>query len=106
MPVPERPQLRPYLLATPADREGRNFILSDQLRVTDRLLRVTRLELEWLQLFDGQRTLRDVQLEAMRKVGGQLVPLEVVTRLAHQLDEALFLDGDRYRERANSPIRL
>src|SRR5436305_1157196 len=105
MPAVERPQLRPYLVAAPEDHEGRHFVVWDQLHLSDRRLRVTARELEWLQMFDGRQTLRDVQDQAMRSLGGQLVPLETFARLAERLDEALFLDGPRFRARADRPIR-
>jgi MEMO1 family protein len=56
-------------------------------------------------LFDGQNSLRDVQAEAIRQLDGCLIPLEVFERLAEDLDRALFLDGPRFRELANNPIR-
>jgi AmmeMemoRadiSam system protein B len=101
----DRPQLRPHLGASPQDGAGRYFFLFDQLRLSDAVLRVGPLELAWIQLFDGSRTLREVQAEAMRSVGGQLVPLELFEQLAEALDEAIFLEGPRFRERANHPIR-
>jgi AmmeMemoRadiSam system protein B len=63
------------------------------------------LEFACLQLFDGRRTLRDVQAEAMRQAGGQLLPLERVNALVRRMEEALFLDGPRFRERLSAPIR-
>jgi AmmeMemoRadiSam system protein B len=101
----DRPQLRPFLAAGREDRDGRHYVLYDQLRLSDCYLRLTALELEFVKLFDGERTLRDVQAEAMKQLGGHLVPLEVFTRLAKALDEALFLDGPRFRERAGGPVR-
>src|SRR5204862_8311832 len=82
-----------------------HFVVWDQLRLTDRQLRLTGLELSWLQLFDGRRTLRDIQTEAMRRVGGQLLPVEVFARLAERLAGALFLEGPSYRARVDSPVR-
>jgi AmmeMemoRadiSam system protein B len=105
MSAAERPQLRPYLAASPEDAAGRRFIVHDLLRLNGATLRLTGLEVSWLQLFDGNRTLREIQVEAMRQVGGQLIPLEVFTRLRSALDEALFLDGPRYRARVDDPIR-
>jgi AmmeMemoRadiSam system protein B len=65
--------------------------------------------MSWLRLFDGSHTLPDIQAEALRRLGGIRIPLEVFTRLAQQLDDALFLDGPRYRARyqaeAARPIR-
>jgi AmmeMemoRadiSam system protein B len=103
-----RPQLRPHLAVEPDGSNG-GFVLWDQLRLGDRAVRLTAQELGWLRLFDGRHSLRDVQTEAMRRLGGRLVPLEVFDRLAALLDEALFLEGPRYRARyqeaAAAPVR-
>jgi AmmeMemoRadiSam system protein B len=108
MSVLERPQLRPHLAATP-ESGGGTFVIWDQLRLAERRLRVTALELTWLRFFDGQHTLRDMQTEAMQRLGGQLIPLDVFDRLVKALDEALFLEGPRFRSRlrehADNPIR-
>lgn len=105
MSVAERPQLRPYLAAAPEDPSGRRFVVHDLLRLSSAALRLSALELKWVQLFNGERTLRDVQAEAIRQVDGQIVPLEVFTRLASALDDALFLDGPRFRARVDDPVR-
>jgi MEMO1 family protein len=105
MPVMECPQLRPYLAAEPEDRLVHRFVVYDRLRLSEKAVRVSSVELEWLQLLDGKRSLRDVQAEAMRQLGGQLVPLEVLQRLAERLDDALFLDGARFRAVADDPVR-
>jgi AmmeMemoRadiSam system protein B len=103
--VPERPQLRPYLAASAENRAATHFVLWDQLRLSDLTLRVTERELEWVQLFDGRRTLRDVQAEAMQQAGGELLPLELFARLAGQLEQCLFLEGPRFRARLADPVR-
>jgi AmmeMemoRadiSam system protein B len=105
MPSPERPKLRPYLAAQAEDRRGQRFVLTDRLRLSNHYLRVNAAELELLQLFDGQRTLRDVQGLTMLRYGGQIIPLEVFSRLADALEEAMFLDGPRYRELIEAPVR-
>jgi AmmeMemoRadiSam system protein B len=105
MALLESPQLRPYLAAEPEDRLGRRFVVYDRLRLSERAIRVTGVELEWLQLFDGKRSLRDIQTEVMRQLGGQLVPLELLQRLAERMDDALFLDGPRFRAAAEDPVR-
>jgi AmmeMemoRadiSam system protein B len=56
-------------------------------------------------MFDGRRTLRDLQAEAMRQLGGEFLPLEWLIALVERLDDALFLDGPRFRERVASPVR-
>jgi MEMO1 family protein len=105
MAVVEYPLLRPYLKADAEDRFASRFVVYDRLRLSDRFVRVTRVELEWLQLFDGKRTLRDVQALVMQQLGGQLVPLELLQRLAERLDDAMFLDGPRFRAAADDPVR-
>jgi AmmeMemoRadiSam system protein B len=89
----------------PQDREGYHFVVWDQLRLSDRQLRLTGLELTWLQLFDGRRTLHDIHAEAACQAGGQFLPMEVFARLAERLADALFLEGPSYRARVESSVR-
>ena len=44
--------------------------------------------------FDGNRTIRDVQVEIIRLAGGAIVPLEPITELAAALDDAIIQDPD------------
>src|ERR1700722_20297316 len=99
-----KPQLRPHLAASPEDADRRRYIVHDLLRLNGAALRLSALEVQWLQLFDGEHTLREIQTEAIRQVGGQLVPLEVFTKLTSALDEALFLEGPRYRTHVEDPV--
>src|SRR3954469_4876733 len=96
----ERPRIRPHLAATPADRGGQHYVIYDQLRLSDATLRVSALELEWVSLFDGSRTLREIQSEAMQQLGGVIVPLDFFARLVNLLEEAVFLEGPRAKEAA------
>jgi AmmeMemoRadiSam system protein B len=68
-------------------------------------VRVTPLEFLCLRLFDGQRTLRDVQLEAMRLSGGDLLPVDGIALLVDRLEQAWLLDGPRFRQRLAHPVR-
>src|SRR5581483_8333634 len=94
----QRPQLRPHLAVQPDERDG-CFLLWDQLRLSGEQVSVTALELSWLRLFDGRHTLREVHAEAVRRLGGRGVGMEVLDRLVARLDAALFLDGPRFRAR-------
>jgi AmmeMemoRadiSam system protein B len=98
------PQLRPHLVAVPADRAGRHYVVFDQLRLSDLVMRISPVELEWLELFNGRRNLREIQLEVIRSTG-EVVPLEFFSRLVEQLDEAMFLEGERFHALARTPIR-
>jgi MEMO1 family protein len=99
--VIDRPRLRPGLAAT---RDSNKIVVWDQLRISPQQQRLTALEFEWLQLFDGVRSLHDIQAEAMRH-GGILMPLETFADLARRMEDALFLDGPRFRELLASPVR-
>ncbi len=103
-----RPQLRPYLALARLDRRephGKDFLIHDRLRLTPAQIAVTAAELECLKLFDGTRTLRDIQADAVRLFGGQIVPLEEFQALADHLEHSLFLDGPTFRRAADAPVR-
>jgi AmmeMemoRadiSam system protein B len=104
----ECPQLRPHLDVMLDDDSGRRFVLFDQLRLSEQVMCMGRRELAWLGLFNGRRTIRQIQMEVVRTTG-EVVPLEVFTRLVKQLDEVLFLESERFRqhvrELAHKPIR-
>src|SRR5262245_21851913 len=103
-----RPQLRPYLAAArldPRHANGKELVLYDRLRLTSAHLPLTAAELECLKLFDGTRTLLDIQADVIQMLGGQIVPLEAFTGLTDRLDQALFLDTPRFRAAAEGPVR-
>lgn len=105
MSLPERPQLRPHLAAGPAAGPTRHFLLWDQLRLSESVLRLTAHELQWVQLFDGRRTLSDIQMVATQLAGGTPIPLDAIGRLAERLAAALFLDGPAFQARINHSVR-
>ena len=76
--------------------------LWDQLRLGSRPERLNVLELICVQLFDGKHSLREVQAEAMRRVGGTFLPLDWFTNLVKRLDEAFFLDSPRFQARCRA----
>src|SRR5215472_5369856 len=96
----ERPQLRPHLAAAPEGRGG--FVIWDPLRLADRSLRVTHLEMAWLRLLDGRHTLDDIRAEVLARLDGQTPPREAFARLVEKLDHALFLDSPRFRSRLHA----
>jgi AmmeMemoRadiSam system protein B len=56
-------------------------------------------------MFNGQNTLRDIQAETMRQLGGVLLPMEFFAALVERLDAALFLHSPRFEDRVSHPIR-
>ncbi len=105
MRLDDRPRLRPFLAAEVDGSTGQHVVLFDQLRISRGYLRLAPIQLEWIKLFDGTRTLRDIQSEAMRQLDGQLLPFEMFERLHQVLDEALFLDSPRYQQHISGPVR-
>lgn len=101
----ERPSIRPHLEVSEEGPGGRFLLVHDRLRLSEAVLRVPRAQLHWMALFDGSRTLRDIQAEAFRLSGGEVVPLGLLEEMARQLDEALFLDSPRFRALADAPVR-
>jgi hypothetical protein len=101
----ERPRLRSGLAAAVDDNDPRFVFIWDQLRITNEPQRLSLPEFMWIQLFDGQRTLRDVQAEAMRQLKGELISLNCFQALVQRLDRALFLDSPSFKERLSHPVR-
>jgi AmmeMemoRadiSam system protein B len=82
-----------------------HFLLWDQLGVNCVRQRLNPVEFLCLELLDGEHSLRDIQTAVMQQAGGVLLPLELFTRLVNRLDEALFLDGPRFRQAVGRQIR-
>ncbi len=99
-----RPRLRPGIVGA-HDGDPRFVYLVDQLRITRQPLQLSALEFTWLPLFNGRRSLRDVQAEVIRRAGGLLVPMEPIERLLRRLDEFFFLDNERFRNLIDGPDR-
>jgi len=105
MPQSECPCLRPFLAAMRDERDPDFFILWDKVGLADKPLRVHAEEFLWLQQFDGSRTLRDVQADAMREAGGQLIPFDRFTSLVDKMEATFYLDGPLFRKKLEEPIR-
>jgi len=73
------------------------FVLSDPLRLSGDPVVLTPAALRLLQLADGKRTLRDIQVQIARTTGN-IVQFEQIEGLFSALDEKLLLDGPRSRE--------
>jgi AmmeMemoRadiSam system protein B len=84
--------------------DPRFVILWDQYRLSPRQQRLSQREFAWIQLFDGRRSLPDIQTHAARQ-HGEIVPLEVLIGLVRSLEEALFLDSPGFRAHLARPVR-
>lgn len=99
-----RPKLRPGITGA-QDGDPRFIYLFDELRITRQPLKLTQIEFLCIRMFNGRRSLRDVQNEIMRINGGVLIPIDPIEQLVQRLDEFLFLDNDRFRDRLFGPDR-
>ncbi|HEY3355769.1 MAG TPA: AmmeMemoRadiSam system protein B [Polyangia bacterium] len=89
------PKLRP-LVACPGEGEGKSVIcLRDPSGLTENVALVPRPVMPLLVLFDGSRSVTEVQVDFMR-LRGELIPRESIESLVGQLDEALLLDSRRF----------
>jgi AmmeMemoRadiSam system protein B len=105
MPAQDRPQLRPFLGAVQDQRDPTVVYVFDQLRLCPGALSVSMVEFVAMQMFDGEKSLRDIQAAVIQLARGQLIPMELFATLAERLEAALFLEGPRFREALQSPIR-
>lgn len=97
-----RPRLRPGLAAGRDPDDGR-LVVWDQNRLTHRLARVSDVELQWVEQFDGRRTLPELA-DAFRSQG-IACSVDALAALTDRLDEALFLDSARFLEYVQGPVR-
>ncbi len=96
----EYPRLR-YVEAVPAEVEGERIIcLRDPQNLSDKILAVPIDTLRILSLFDGTKTVRDIQSLCMERFG-ELVLSDEIEDLIKQLDEALFLESENFRDYKN-----
>lgn len=96
------PRLNP-IEAFPVEYEGEKLIcLRDPLNISDKILYVYPETLYLMGMFDGEHTVSDIQASALEKFGQRITP-EDVGELINQLDEALFLDSEKF---SNHKARL
>jgi AmmeMemoRadiSam system protein B len=96
-----RPRLRPIeTIIVPDRRLGRALMLRDTQGVARSHAVLPMEYVPIVARFDGARTCEEIAKLASKEVG-ERVPLDVVVRLATELEEALFVEGAPYRrERA------
>jgi AmmeMemoRadiSam system protein B len=92
-----RPALRPVESIVVPDRErGRVLVLRDTQGVTDAQAVIPPVLVPVVARFTGSLTCEEVALEASAELGAP-IPVDVVVRLAHELERGLFLDGPTFR---------
>lgn len=93
-----KPCLR-YVDVIPIEVEGeRIVVLRDPHELAGGEVAVPLPAFMIMSLFDGTRTLRDVQVEIQRQFS-QLLPVDQIEALVGNMDEQYLLDNDRARDR-------
>ena len=96
----EYPRLR-FIEVIPTEIDGERIIcLRDPQNLSEKILAVSPETLIILSLFDGTKTVRDIQSLLMERFG-DLVLSEDIESLIRQLDDALFLESENFRDFKN-----
>jgi AmmeMemoRadiSam system protein B len=108
-----RPALRAVESIVVPDKEhGRVLVLRDTQGVTDSHAVIQPVLASVVVRFAGRQTCEEIAVEASAEVG-TVIPIDVVVRLASELERGLFLEGPVYRaartrvekEFADAPVR-
>lgn len=93
----EYPKLR-YIEVIPTEIDGERIVcLRDPKNLSDKILAVSPETLIILSLFNGTKTVREIQ-NLLMEIYGDLVLSEDIERLIEQLDDALFLESENFRD--------
>ena len=93
----EYPKLR-NINVFPIQGSGQTMLcLQDPQNISDKALFLTPPLYFIVSLFDGQHSILDIQAEYMRRFG-EFLYTERLQEIVAQLDEALFLEGQRFQE--------
>ncbi len=98
-----RPKLR-RLEAFPHEKDGQTWIcLHDPARYTDKVIDVPPTLFHVLTLIDGTRTREEIQQE-VQEVQGRPLAAEDLEAVLSQLDEGLFLEGERFESHRQAQL--
>ncbi|MBN2498093.1 MAG: AmmeMemoRadiSam system protein B [Deltaproteobacteria bacterium] len=94
------PRLRDDIQLLPAVVQSRQLIaVQDRQGLSEGLSLLVPEAAALLPLFDGQHTVRDLQMALMRTQRNLFVPREAAEQVVRDLDELLLLQSERYRSR-------
>ena len=99
----EYPKLNP-IEAYPVEHEGQRVIcLRDPNHLSDKVLLVSQETVFIISLFDGRNSIEDIQTKCEEKFG-EKIPSDELEQLINHLDDALFLESDKFRDHQNQII--
>lgn len=91
------PKLRNVIIF-PVQRSGRSLLcLQDPQNISDKALFLPPPLYFIVSLFDGRHSILDIQTEYMRRFG-EFLFTEKIEEIIHQLDDTLFLEGEKFQE--------
>ena len=97
------PKLNP-IEAFPVEHEGQRVIcLRDPNHLSDKALLVSQETVFIISLFDGINSTEDIQSKCEEKFG-ERVPSDELQQLINHLDDALFLDSDKFKNYKNQIV--
>jgi MEMO1 family protein len=97
MDAGSRPALRPVeSIVVPDKQHGRVLVLRDMQGVTDAHAVVPPVLVPVVGRFNGGQTCEEIARSASEEIGIE-VPVEIVVRLAEELEQGLFLDAGPFR---------
>jgi hypothetical protein len=91
------PKLRPVEVTPVVSRGREMMLLRDAGNLSDRTVAVPPRTLFILSLLDGRHSLREIQVEYVRRFG-DLILSQQLERLIQELDENLLLEGERFQQ--------
>jgi MEMO1 family protein len=97
----DHPRLR---AVEPFPAEGDRFYVRDPLRISDAVLLVPRAALYAMSLLDGTRSATEVRAEFARATG-EVLSREGLDEILGVLDQALFLDNERFARAQAEVVR-
>jgi len=93
------PRLRKDIELLPTSYQGtRAVLVRDSLGLIKKPIILQGETMEFLSLIDGEKNIRDFQLELIRRKGGVFVSSGEVEKVLLELDSAFLLDSERYRK--------
>jgi AmmeMemoRadiSam system protein B len=101
----EKPKIREDLEFFPAQSAGRMVIVvHDRLGLVEKGKGISPELYQAMTMLDGTRSIRDLQIELIRRQGGRLISIEEVDALLARLDSSYLLDSQRYRGAKNEIV--
>ena len=100
-----RPQLRSHVQRVSDPREPGVGYLVDELRQCPEPLQLPIEEWQSLRWLNGVHTLREIESACKWRIDGGPLSLERLGELINRLDEAMLLEGPRWRKHVASPVR-